>query len=81
MVKSSSERFAEIYLSAPVDVCKRRDTSGLYRLAETGEITHLSGVSAPYETPTAPDLIVPTDEFSVDQAVALIMEKLIVGRA
>jgi len=74
-----SEPFAEVYLSAPLEVCKQRDTSGLYELAESGQIAHLSGVSAPYETPTSPDLIVPTDEFNVEQSVALIVEKLIVG--
>ncbi len=76
-----SEPFAEVFLSAPLDVCKQRDTSGLYQLADTGQIAHLSGVSAPYETPTSPDLIIPTDEFSVEQSVTLIMEKLIVGGA
>lgn len=72
-------QFAEVYLSAPLAVCKHRDTSGLYKMAETGEIAYLSGVSAPYETPTSPDLVIPTHELSVDQAVTLIMEKLRVG--
>ncbi len=67
--------FAEIYLSAPLDVCKERDPSGLYRMAETGEVECMSGVSAPYETPLNPDMVVPTHEFGIDESVALVMER------
>ncbi len=75
------DQFAEIYLSAPLEVCKQRDTSGLYDLAEKGQIAYLSGVSAPYETPTTPALIVPTHEFSLGECVELIAGKLVLGTA
>jgi bifunctional enzyme CysN/CysC len=68
--------FHEIYLSAPVDVCKQRDTTGIYKLAESGEIAHLSGVSAPYEIPKTPGLIVPTYELSVADSIELIISNL-----
>jgi bifunctional enzyme CysN/CysC len=70
------DRFLEVYLSAPLEVCKVRDEAGVYRLAEEGKIEHLSGVSAPYEVPKSPDILLPTHEISLDQAVSQILEKI-----
>jgi bifunctional enzyme CysN/CysC len=63
------ERFLDVYLSAPVDICRQRDTRGLYALADRGEIPNFSGVSAPYEPPTSPDLVLPTHELAVAPCV------------
>jgi bifunctional enzyme CysN/CysC len=71
-----TERFHEIHLSAPVEVCEGRDQDGLYQRARTGEIARFTGVSAPYEAPAAPDLVLPTHEFSADEAVVRIVEYL-----
>ena len=66
-------RFLEVHLSAPLEVCKQRDQSGMYKLAEAGQIKSFPGVSAAYETPTAPDLIVPTHQWTVEQSVDAIL--------
>ena len=50
------ERFAEIFVDTPLDVCESRDPKGLYRKARAGEIPHFTGVSAPYEEPQSPTL-------------------------
>ncbi len=73
-----AKRFVEVYLSAPLEVCERRDQSGLYERARAGEIDHLSGVDAPYEAPQdeAVDLVLPTHELSVDEAVARLRQVL-----
>jgi len=71
-----ADRFREVYLSAPLETCQARDESGVYRLADAGEIEGLSGVTAPYEIPQSPDLVVPTHEINIDQAVALVMDLL-----
>jgi bifunctional enzyme CysN/CysC len=72
--------FQELYLSAPVETCRARDESGVYRLADTGEIEGLSGVTAPYEVPQSPDLIIPTHEINVQESIALILEFLNAGK-
>src|SRR3712207_4760979 len=61
------DRFVEVYLSAPVEVCKARDPSGAYAAAERGEIAQFPGVSAAFEEPTAPDLVLPTHQLPVEQ--------------
>src|SRR5688572_15043493 len=63
------DRFIEIYLKAPIEVLKARDTSGAYKAAEAGQIPQFPGVSAAFEEPTHADLVLPTHEMSVDQCV------------
>jgi bifunctional enzyme CysN/CysC len=70
------ERFLEVYLSAPVEVCRTRDAAGLYARADAGEIVQFPGVSAPYDVPTHPDLILPTHELDVDACVDRVVRLL-----
>jgi bifunctional enzyme CysN/CysC len=70
------ERFLVVHLSAPVEVCRQRDQGGQYARADNGSIASFPGVSAPYETPSAPDLVLPTHELSVEQGVERIWELL-----
>ena len=59
--------FNEIYIKADVTTCEKRDPKGHYQLARTGRIPEFTGVSAPYEQPNNPELIVDTNNQSVDQ--------------
>lgn len=52
--------FHEIYLNAPAAVCEARDRKGLYKRARAGEVTDFTGISAPYEPPEAPELVIDT---------------------
>jgi bifunctional enzyme CysN/CysC len=70
------ERFLEVHLSAPVEVCEARDDEGLYRRARSGEISRFTGVSAPYEPPRSPALELPTHEIPVEEAVNRLIELL-----
>ena len=70
------EHFLEIYLSAPLEKCKERDTKGHFKMAESGELVELPGLSAPYDIPEKPDLILETSKLSVDEAVDRIMRIL-----
>jgi hypothetical protein len=70
------ERFTEVHLSAPVEVCEARDPDGLYARARTGEIARFTGVSAPYEAPEAPELTLDTANDSVDLCVERIVVTL-----
>jgi adenylylsulfate kinase len=54
------QEFIEIYLEADLDTCEKRDPKGLYKRARAGEIPDFTGISAPYEVPLNPELIVNT---------------------
>lgn len=70
------DRFLVVHLSAPLDVCRQRDTDGHYKLADTGELANFPGVSAPYEPPAKPDLVLPTHEWPVGKCVDAIVSLL-----
>jgi bifunctional enzyme CysN/CysC len=60
--------FHEIYLDAPVALCEARDPKGLYKRARAGEVKHFTGISAPYEPPQAPELVIETGSQSVAES-------------
>jgi len=66
--------FHEIYVSADVSVCEKRDPKGLYKRARAGEIADFTGISAPYEAPKSPDLVVDTANLGIAESVALIVD-------
>ena len=70
------ERFLVVHLSAPLDVCRQRDTDGHYPLADSGEIANFPGISAPYEPPMNPDLVLPTHEWPVAKCVDAVVALL-----
>jgi bifunctional enzyme CysN/CysC len=69
-------RFVEVHVNAPVEVCEERDPKGLYAKARAGEIKEFTGVSAPYESPLRPELELRTDQLTVAESVARIIEYL-----
>jgi len=71
--RAAQGRFHEIYVRAPLALCESRDPKGLYRRARAGEIKDFTGVSAPYEAPTEPELVVDTSRGSVRECVEEIM--------
>lgn len=70
-------RFWEVFVKCDVDVCKRRDPKGLYARALRGEIPNFTGVSAPYEEPQQPEIVVETDLHSADELAQRILEELV----
>jgi bifunctional enzyme CysN/CysC len=70
---AAKDAFHEIYISADLGTCEKRDPKGLYRKARRGEIAEFTGISAPYEAPEAAELIVNTDRLSVEESVARIV--------
>jgi adenylyl-sulfate kinase len=69
-------RFVEVYVECPLEVCEARDVKGLYKRARRGEVQHFTGVSDPYEPPTAPELVVRTSVDSKEACAASIVEKI-----
>ncbi|QCP51488.1 adenylyl-sulfate kinase [Trinickia violacea] len=66
------DRFIEVYVSTPLDVCEARDPKGLYRKARQGEIRQFTGVTSPYEPPLAPSLAIDTARIPRGGAAALL---------
>ena len=52
----AEDRFVEVFVECPLDVCEERDTKGLYKKARSGEIKEFTGISAPYEAPKTPEV-------------------------
>ncbi len=69
-------RFIEVHVNAPIEVCERRDPKGLYAKARAKEIKEFTGISAPYEPPLHPEIELRTDQLSVSESVARVLEHL-----
>lgn len=70
------ERFLEVFVDAPLDLCEQRDPKGLYKKARAGEISSFTGVQAPYEDPEAPDLRLDTARATPADCAAVILKEL-----
>ena len=68
--------FYEVYCQCDLEVCEERDPKGLYARARNGEIDNFTGISAPYEEPIKPDMVINTNTLSVDEEVSLILGTL-----
>ncbi len=68
------ERFVEVFINTPLEVCEARDVKGLYRKARRGEIVGYTGVNSPYESPLSADLLIDTVNESVAVAAMRMMQ-------
>jgi len=68
--------FIEVFVDTPLALCEQRDPKGLYARARAGDLAGLTGVDAPYEAPSAPDLVLHSGSETVDEAVARVMQVL-----
>ena len=72
----SNDDFIEIYCKASLETCETRDVKGLYKRARAGEIKNYTGIDSPYEVPENPELIIDTDNQSLDGSVSSILSFL-----
>ncbi|HEX3225635.1 MAG TPA: adenylyl-sulfate kinase [Gaiellaceae bacterium] len=68
--------FVEVYVATPLEECARRDPKGLYRAAFAGEIADFTGVSAPYESPSSPEVTIDTTGVSPSDSARTVLEAL-----
>jgi adenylylsulfate kinase len=64
--------FIEIYCKASLEICEKRDVKGLYKKARAGEIKNYTGIDSPYEEPERPELILDTDNETLNESVSKI---------
>jgi bifunctional enzyme CysN/CysC len=68
--------FIEVYVATPLEECARRDPKGLYAAAFAGEIDDFTGVSAPYEAPSNPEVTFDTTGVSPGDSAAVVLDRL-----
>lgn len=68
-----SRRFFEVWIATPLEVCEKRDPKGLYAKARAGEIENFTGISAPYEEPEFPALVLAEEGESLDESVERLL--------
>ena len=72
-----SDRFIEIHVSTPIEICEARDPKGMYKRARAGETPGFTGVSAPYEPPEAAEMQIDTSIDGLAECVGKIMGELL----
>lgn len=75
-----ADRYVEVFVNCPLEVCEQRDVKGLYQKARAGLLPQFTGIDSPYEAPTQPDVEVRTDLQSLDdssqQILAVVTPKI-----
>jgi adenylylsulfate kinase len=68
--------FIEVFVKASVETCEQRDPKGLYKKARAGEIPEFTGISAPYEEPLKPEILLDTENLTVEESAAVVLDYL-----
>jgi len=71
------DRFIEIFVDAPLDVCEARDAKGMYRLAREGKIKNFTGIDDPYEPPHNAEIVIDTVARSAEENAELILAYIV----
>ena len=69
--------FIEVFVSAPLEVCEQRDPKGLYQKAREGKIPEFTGISAPYEEPLKPEIVLDVAKLSPQESAAEVINRLV----
>jgi adenylylsulfate kinase len=72
----SNYDFIEIYCKATLETCEARDVKGLYKRARAGEIKNYTGIDSPYEKPENPEIVIDTDQQSLEESISNILDFL-----
>jgi sulfate adenylyltransferase len=70
------DRFIEIFVDTPLEVCESRDAKGMYAQARRGTIAHFTGISDPYEAPAHPEVTIETQKTSAEDNARTIVDVL-----
>lgn len=75
-IVSDDGQFVLVYVKCPVDVCGQRDPKGMYEQAREGKIDNFTGVNHPFEEPFNPEVIVDTEQQTVEKCVDDVLSYL-----
>jgi adenylylsulfate kinase len=68
--------FVEVYVKCPIEVCRQRDVKGLYKLVDEGKIKGFTGVDDPYEEPEHPELVIESNNETIEESLVRIFARL-----
>ncbi len=71
-----ADKFVEVFVDTPLEVCESRDSKGMYAKARAGEITNFTGIDDPYEPPPSPEIALDTVSRAAEENAAIIVEWL-----
>lgn len=71
-----TDRFLTVHVDAPIELCRERDSRGQYAEADAGKLKEFTGVTAPYEVPESPDLVLRTGEQTVEECADAVIDLL-----
>ena len=81
MVRSlvGDDAFIEVFVDTPIEECERRDPKELYSKAKSGKIKNFTGIDAPYQVPTAPEIHLKTVDQQPDELAQRVVDAIIKG--
>jgi bifunctional enzyme CysN/CysC len=68
--------FLEVFVDTPIELCEQRDPKGLYKQARAGQLKDFTGIDAPYEAPTDPELVLRPERGTAAAMAAAVLELL-----
>ncbi len=71
------DKFVEVFVDAPIEVCEQRDVKGLYKKARAGQISNFTGISSPFERPEHPDVHIHTDTQELSESVKIVLDTVL----
>jgi sulfate adenylyltransferase len=71
-----ADRFFEVFVDTPLDVCESRDVKGMYAQARAGKVKNFTGIDDPYEAPVAPELVLDTVTVPAETNARAVVEKV-----
>lgn len=72
--RNAADTFHEVHIATDIDTCEQRDPKGHYKKARLGEIPEFTGISAPYEMPEQPELVIDTAGQNIDESTDLLLD-------
>jgi sulfate adenylyltransferase len=73
---AGEDRFIEIWVNTPLEVCEQRDIKGLYAKARRGEIKGFTGIDDPYEEPLNAEIVLDTVGTTPEENARIIIETI-----
>jgi len=75
--KIIGDDFLEVYINTPIEECEKRDVKGLYKKARAGEIKDFTGINAPFEAPSNPDIEIKTVGKTIEESVEELLNHIL----
>ncbi|MEQ8928198.1 MAG: adenylyl-sulfate kinase [Fulvivirga sp.] len=75
--KIIGDKYYEVFVSCPLEICEERDVKGLYAKARKGEIKNFTGIDSPFVEPEKPQLVLKTDQLSLKESLDILFNNVI----